>query len=243
MKLLVDIGNTRLKWAWLDGTELRPGGAVLHGELEVLERALGAVRPVAVWASNVAGAAAGVALAAWTRERWGLEPRYVVSTPAVCGVRNGYTDPRRLGVDRWLGVIAAHRGMTGDVCIIDCGTAITIDLVTAAGQHQGGLIAPGPTLMRRALAVDTGVGVAAASIATAPLLAHDTAAAVQGGTLRTAAGFIEHVVTALRREYAGLSCVLTGGDAPALLPLLSQAYRFEPHWVLQGLAHVVSEEQ
>jgi type III pantothenate kinase len=154
---------------------------------------------------------------------------------------NGYTDPQRLGADRWAAVIGAFHSIGGPSCVIDAGTAITVDAVDKAGRHLGGLIAPGPQTTRRALAGataalrDLGEGELA-------LLCKDTRSAVTSGGWYAAAGFIEHIAAMLRKELGSeLKFLLTGGDAERLKELLRTPLTLAPDLVLQGLAVLAGE--
>ena len=69
-----------------------------------------------------------------------------VRRDSACGLRNGYRDPAQLGVDRWLAMCAAWQQFPGSLCVVDAGTAVTIDVVAADGAHSGGLILPGVCL-------------------------------------------------------------------------------------------------
>lgn len=282
--LVVDAGNTRIKWAILAhgvldhaGQTQRPTAARPCGEQSSPASLPSATlvrpstpqdaqelphsgnhfqtfaaqywtpltRPARVVVANVAGLDFGKTLAAWVKQAWDIETEFVIPQRIACGIHNAYLDPEKLGVDRWAGMIAAHRNVKGPVCVISCGTAITLDVLTASGEHQGGLIVPGLTLMRRALLENTqdilnkmGDAMSDASGETA-ILARDTQGSVNGGTLYTVISVIDRVTTDLAAELGkGMTRIITGGDAPALLPLLAGAYRHEPLLVLQGLAIV-----
>jgi len=260
--LVVDAGNTRIKWAILSqgvldnalsntGQTERPPHSADHFQTFAEQYWTPLVRPARVLVANVAGADFSETLAAWVKQAWDIEAEFVVPQRSAYGINNAYLDPQKLGVDRWASMIATHRSIQegrgrkakGAVCVIGCGTAITFDVLTASGEHQGGLIVPGLTLMRRALLENTqdilnkmGDAMSAASGETA-ILARDTQGGVNGGTLYTAIAVIDRVTADLAAELGkGMTCVITGGDAPALLPLLAGVYRHEPLLVLQGLA-------
>lgn len=249
MILLVDAGNTRIKWAELEKGVLQPGAVLLRrGGTEDIEVASaswsGLSTPARVLVASVAGTEFRSLLTAWSRRCWGLEPEFICSQPEGFGVTNAYPDPQRLGVDRWLALIAARRVLAGPVCVIDCGTALTIDVMAGDGVHLGGLIMPGLGLMRRAL-LDNTADIRAALEDAAPqaraLLAKDTHGGVMGGTIYAAVATIDRIMRDLGEEIDGrLACLLTGGDSEALLPLLSTNFDFhhEPDLVLQGLAIV-----
>lgn len=241
MTLLLDIGNTRIKWARLEGGRLGALQAATHLDEDLaptLERVFDGVAPGRVLASNVAGPLVAEALVELCTERYRFRPEFLIPAPQACGVVNGYTDPARLGADRWAAVIGAFHRFGGPACVIDAGTAITVDAITQEGRHLGGLIAPGPQTMRRALAGatstlrDNGEGEFA-------LFCRDTRSAIGSGGWHTAAGFLERI-----HRLAGKALgedarfLLTGGDAEKLDELLPGRYTLCPDLVLQGLAIV-----
>lgn len=167
------------------------------------------------------------------RQLWPDIPIYhAVSEAETCGVRNAYTDPRRLGVDRWMALIAARQLTTHPVCVVDCGSAVTIDVLDDKGQHLGGVIVPGLTMMRHALHRNTAQ--LPFTRETHPLgLGTCTAAAIHNGTLYALLGAIERIA-AQQPEIS--QWFLTGGDARWIAPHLSISVRIYPDLVLQGLA-------
>ena len=128
------------------------------------------------------------------------------------------------------------------LCIIDCGSAVTIDVLAGDGEHQGGLIIPGLGLMRDSLTEKIQTDANVRTESTISLLARDTWSAISGGTLYTLVAAIDRITTDLRNEMkANLICIITGGDAKDLLPLLSGEYIFRPNLVLEGLAVIANE--
>jgi len=244
MTLLLDMGNTRIKWARLEGGRLAGQGAATHADEDLnhaFERVFDGANPKRVLASNVAGPLLGKALGELCEKRFGLKPEFLVPAAKACGVTNGYTDPQRLGADRWAAVIGAFHRSGGPACVIDAGTAITVDAVDKQGRHLGGLIAPGPQTTRRALAGataalrDLGEGELA-------LLCKDTRSAVTSGGWYAAAGFVEHIAVLLKQELGvELKFLLTGGDAERLKELLRTPMTLAPDLVLQGLAVLAGE--
>ena len=167
------------------------------------------------------------------RQLWPDIPiHHAVSEAETCGVRNAYTEPHRLGVDRWMALIAARQLTTHPVCVVDCGSAVTIDVLDDKGQHLGGVIMPGLTMMRRALHRNTEQLPFAQE--TYPLgLGTSTAAAIHNGTRYALLGAIERVIASQTKT---LQVFLTGGDAETLLPDLKHPVQVNPDLVLQGLA-------
>lgn len=247
--LLADIGNSRLKWTCLDREAFTCSGQAEQrgvGLAQDVEAAWsGLPRPERVLVSNVGGPQVGEALREWAREAWDLTPEFISSPKSARGVTNAYRDPGTLGTDRWAALVGAHAEISGDVCIIDCGTAITIDVLAADGQHLGGLIMPGLGMMRRCL-VDQAHGIERqdqpGSVGDIALLARDTTQAVAGGTLYATVAVIDRVSADIAADLgADTSLVLTGGDSAQILPLLRGPCRHEPQLVLKGLAVIARQ--
>jgi len=141
--LLIDIGNTRIKWARLEQGTLQPQSALPHADwtaqtfVDTLGPACVDARRVLV--SNVAGPRMVQVIRAGLAQAQQVEPEFVTSTVAAGGVRNAYSQPAQLGVDRWLAIIGAHALERGAVCVVSVGTAMTIDGVDANGRHLGGV--------------------------------------------------------------------------------------------------------
>jgi type III pantothenate kinase len=238
--LVLDIGNTSCKWGLLHGRRVVSQGRLVHvgADLRALARDAwhGLERPQRVLIANVAGSAVAEALGAWMQETWDVAPEHVVPQRERWGVTNAYVEPERLGVDRWAALVAVRNRLPVAACIVDCGTAITIDALSADGEHLGGLIVPGLTMMRRALIENTG-SIPNEGEGAVALLARSTRDAVTGGTLYAAVALIDRVTSDVAAELGGsMARVITGGDAPRIVPLLAGSYRYEPDLVLQGLA-------
>jgi len=244
MQLLIDIGNSRVKWALFDGRQLMEPGQASHDDRALARGATDTwqvlQRPSRVIASVVANEQRAAELTAWCARHWGLAVELVRSSSEACGVINAYPNPRQLGSDRWATLVAARAQAQGVICIVDAGTAITIDVLDSDGRHLGGLISAGFSLMRRSLARDTGnidYERAANQLGEPRLLTDNTRDAVLNGTLHAAVAMVDRVVEQLRSSVsADMDLVITGGDALQLLPLLRFPFRHEPHLVLEGLA-------
>lgn len=240
--LVIDIGNSRIKWAFADGAKL---GATHVGPARPFADSLAAIgalaeQPARIVCANVAGDDAARALLSWAETQFGVTPLLVRAEEHAFGVRNAYAQPARLGADRWAALIGARRRSDKAVCVVDCGTAITMDLLDDDGRHRGGLIAPGPATMRRAL-YGTTAGIADEGEGIIAPLAADTRSAVTTGTLYMAAAFLDRARFEFERTLArDLPCLLTGGDAPALTPLLRGHYEMVPDLVLEGLAVIAA---
>ena len=247
--MLLDVGNTTARWAFTDGDGLTGQGSFVHRGHEVSVLAdqawAGREAPDAMAVANVAGRPVQEALTRWAGEHWNLMPLYLKVTAAAAGVTNAYTMPQQLGVDRWAAMVAAWHEQKCAVLVIDCGSAITLDVVDAGGRHHGGLIAPGVSMMRNSLSQETAnIDILSADRdRTVSLLSGGTEAAIRNGTIYMATAMIDRVETeVLDRFGGGMRAVITGGDAPVIQPLLGCQTIHDPDLVLKGIA-ILAEEQ
>lgn len=239
--LVFDLGNSRWKWA-LAGDGLRaPGRTQDYGDdfARSLNAAFAALpRPDRVAAVAVASGARRAAWQAWLAQHWKLTPELFAPEAQGHGVTNGYREPARLGADRWAALVAARARTHGAACVVDAGTAVTIDALDVEGVFRGGVILPGLTLQRTALLQGTS-GIAEFEGQERDPLARSTADAVAAGTLFGLAGAIDRVLDEQARQLGAPPMVfVTGGDAPRLLPLLRHAAMAAPDLVLEGVARM-----
>lgn len=232
MIICIDSGNTRIKWGVREAEVWLAQGVLSHAEIADLGALLHEWKPSSVWLSNVAGQNAQKGILQALRP-WQMLIREVKSAAIGHGVRNGYENPTQLGVDRWCALIGA-RGITAAAClVVMVGTATTIDTLDASGQFHGGLILPGPDLMRRSLARDT---------AALPLARGEHAAYPRSTDDAIISGCLEAQLGAIERSFARIAgapdsvCLLSGGAAQMLAPQLSIPHRLIDNLVLEGLA-------
>ena len=241
--LLVDIGNTRIKWARLSDGRLARGQAAVFANWrssDYARRLFGGKPSKRVLVSSVAGSKVNAALVVAAR-RAGARIHFVTVPRRGGGVRVGYTEPWRLGVDRFVAAVGAHQLFKGvAVCVVGVGTAMTIDLVGADGRHRGGAIIPAPDLMVETLFSQTnGIRRRAQGGAGggAGLFGRSTRAGVIQGSRYAAAALIDRAV----EEAAPLVgrrplVVLTGGGSALVRPLLRSPCVGVADLVLRGLA-------
>lgn len=238
MRLLLDLGNTRLKWALEgEGRWFAEGACAWNEDLALLGDTWQALpSPAIALGASVVDAGREQAVAAQVRAMFGRDTFWLRTPANACGVRNAYPEPQRLGVDRFLAMVAAHAAGAGDCVLVGVGTALTLDALTAGGEHLGGLIAPGPRLMQQALLGATaqvrprndGVLVDAAD---------NTSDAVVSGCWQAAAALVERFVARMAPRLGHAPSVrLDGGDAAGLAPLLELHADMIEHGVLHGLA-------
>lgn len=244
--LLIDIGNSRIKWAWFSGERLGRAQAAEYLGWEAQDfarRLFGSRRDIdRILVSSVAPDHVSAALAAGAHLAGAPAPEQVTTRRSACGVTIAYIDPWRLGVDRLLAMIAAHwRFARRPVCAVAVGTALTIDLVGADGRHRGGAIIPAPPLMvssllegtngirRRAQGGKSGRGQA--------LFGRSTRAGVEQGARYAAAAAVDRAMSEAKTLVGKTpQLVLTGGGAPEIRPLIKSASVLVPDLVLEGLA-------
>jgi len=171
------------------------------------------------------------------KENDGLTIDKVTAQAAAFGVTNAYREPSQLGADRWVALVAAHYHHQGPSCIIDSGTALTVDLISKEGQHAGGLILPGMALMRAALVEKTDAVQVSEQGQTKAFDVHSTEDAVKAGVHAAMLGAVQQVLAECQLKWgAEPHCVVTGGNAEVFKMSLPESSTYDSDWVLKGLA-------
>lgn len=238
MIFLLDAGNTRIKWALADGGQWLDRGALSLAEVGELGHVAaqwpGVKRALL---ANVAGSAIGAAITDALRP-WQGRCRWFQSSPACAGLRNGYEDYRTLGCDRWAAMIGAWSRLGTACLVVNAGTAMTGDLIFPEGAgalFRGGVILPGYDLMRQSLYRNAAqLPLAEGHWQALPRNTHD---AIVSGCLQAMAGAVERLH---RQLPPGSPCVLSGGTADLLAPLLDLPLLRLDNLVLEGLARVAA---
>ena len=242
MLLLVDAGNTRVKWAIArEGAALGEwiaAGAALHADLDAAGAGWHAHGVTRAIVSNVAGPEVRARLAALLAP---IEAEWFASSASRAGLTNGYRAPERLGCDRFAAAIGARALAPGQALVVaTCGTATTVDAVSPDGRFVGGMILPGLALMAGALARNTAqLPQATPGAAPPPLFADNTNDAIVSGCLSAQAGAIERAVLAHGECHGQAACIVSGGAAPYIAPALKLAHRTVDNIVLVGLHAVL----
>ena len=240
MNLLADIGNTRVKWACADNKTLFGHGAFAYTQDTLSEllrhnwREL--ARPEQVYFASVANAGVTERVYGFVRSAWKLEAQQAVTEKERAGLRNAYDDVAAMGVDRWLAMLSAWSRYKKPLCVIDSGTALTVDIILGDGQHAGGFILPGLSLTVAALAREAH-GIHEHQERELQLeFGRSTAACINSGFAFALTGLVEYCFGKIREEQGvELLSIVTGGEAEQTLPLLPGHHVHEPHLVLQGL--------
>ncbi len=247
--LLVDVGNTALKWCELKSAAYQ-GESASNADFftrvnrcardpqafiaDVTERQLTVSQ---VWVGSVASAEFDEQFHTMIAAALSAQVRFAHSEIEFAGLVNSYQEPQRMGVDRWLAMLAAWKDLSSPVVVVDAGTAITIDLVTGSGQHQGGYIIPGAALMDSALTRETQRVRYEGEPRRAIDPGRSTAECVSAGVWVAAFGSVQWVV----QQYPNYQVMVTGGDGEALLELGLKG-EWRPNLVLEGLALVAAAD-
>lgn len=247
MNLLMDVGNSRIKTAvtTVNGLhELKPFAYYLSNCESLLSDQIdGLEAPHKVLVANVGGEAIADRITACIQRHWRKEPEFVQVPGKWGGLVNGYADIGQLGVDRWLGLLAAWTRYRRFVCVVSCGTAVTIDGATGEGRHLGGVIIPGLELMQRSLNQAT-KGINASRISN-PIceFGQATNTCVSNGAMYAICSLVKNVIADLESSYGEQpSLVVTGGDAATVGGNLSIPFALRPALVLEGLAIIAERE-
>lgn len=227
--LLIDVGNTAIKWRLANAEGLLGAGGSVS-DAASLGKAVEAEHWGAAGLASVAGDVADAELIAVLTASGATAVHRATAKATCLGLVSSYAEPERMGVDRWLAMLAAHAHNEGALCVIDAGTAVTLDLVSAEGVHEGGYILPGADLMRRALSNETGRIHVSALEASAIIPGNNTQACVTAGSWRAVLGAVESTMAA----YPEHRPLLTGGSASTLRGFGLTA-TVSPDLVMEGL--------
>jgi type III pantothenate kinase len=244
-KLLLDVGNTSLKWVSYCGRHLSAINAVKHQNN--LREALRSTfidhpKPEAVFVTNVMGDSISDQIRDYSTTEWGV-PTHIIKTKVEgFGVKICYTDPNRLGVDRWLALIAARSFIKQTLLIVDSGSATTFDALSSSGEHLGGLILPGLEMMHESLLSKTSIP-RVEFIDSKEVFASDTLGAVSAAAVHSSAALVDRLYLTLKnREDCAPQIILTGGNAAVIGAqiLCKDELLYEPELVMKGLALIAN---
>jgi type III pantothenate kinase len=241
--ILIDIGNTSLKWALYIDHKISYQQSIVHHSVSVQE-ALSKCweninHPDRMIIACVATENLVTQVEILAKQHWPRVEVIIAQTQGEAyGVKIAYTKAEKLGVDRWLYLLASRHFYRLPVCIIGCGTAVTVDVLGADGIHQGGMIAPGLQLMKQSLSQSTHrlpYDTQQFSIG----LANDTEAAIYNGTVFSIVGLIKHVLSLVPDK---TELLLTGGDAEVIGEQLALPFQIQSNLVLMGLTVILDKQ-
>lgn len=239
--LLLDVGNSRTKWALVDAVEWVADGASRHDEIESLLRDWDRFPPPdRVVGSNVAGQSRIQAISAYWRERQ-VPLHWVKPVTSAGGVRNLYESPDQLGSDRWASLVGAWSRIGQACLVVSAGTAVTVDALNERGEFMGGLILPGRRMMQTSLVEEThALAHAKGQVVDFP---RSTADAMESGITLALAAAVEAAYQRLATQgKPSPVCIFTGGDAEWLASQLQIKVIIAPRLVLEGLLVLAREE-
>jgi type III pantothenate kinase len=237
MILLLDAGNSRIKWGCWQAGAWRGQGAVAVAEPEALAEVLAGFAPTWAGVSCVAGPALRARIEVLLA---GLPVHWLTAPGEGHGIINRYARPESLGADRYAGLVACQRGGLSPCVLASAGTALTVDALTGEGEFLGGMILPGAALMRHALA--TGTAAVADTAGGWQPFPRATGDAVETGVLTALTGAVEAMRGRLLGRLGGVvPVVLTGGDGGRLAADLADPVRVENNLVLEGLLWIARD--
>lgn len=233
MILCIDAGNSRIKWRLTDnGQQIAKGvqrtSTILDGEdLELSD----IQSPTEIRIASVVGDGITKLLHQQLLKKFSIPIRFAKVSATLGELSCAYEDPHSLGVDRWLAMAAAYQQYQEPLMVVDAGSAITVDIIGPDGQHIGGYIAPGLTLMHDALWQNTSdVRVVGSGLQELWIPGKNTQQAVNRGCLLAAVSTIE----SLAAQFP-VQIVLTGGDGKIIMQALSLNAEYHSNLVLDGL--------
>ncbi len=236
--LMIDLGNSRLSWAIYSGEKISsPKNSPVADDLPGAAAAeWQRISPLPVYIANVAGAESQQKLSRWFESHWNITPTLLQSQRKAYGVTNAYQQVENLGVDRWLGLIGARAMSRLPLCVVDCGSAVTIDVMDANGIHQGGLIIPGFEMMLSSLRHGTAIPDFILFDGNPGLLGKSTPECILNGCANAIAAIIDSV---MRSGSPLQRLIMTGGNAAMISHLLEHPSTRISDLVFRGIARYV----
>lgn len=233
--LQMDTGNSSTKWRLVEGKRLISRGKYRPGDDESLQELLGCASSLhRICIASVASVEAEFELTEILRDRWAVQPWFARTQAETLGLVNSYQQPSKMGVDRWLAMLAGKHCLNGRICVVDAGSALTIDVVAANGQHEGGYIIPGAALMEQALSRDTDRVRFDEDADYSLTPGKSTAEAVRHGVALAQAGSVRMALESLNIDEPHM--LICGGGGYLLRQLLDGAGEYKPDLVFDGLA-------
>ncbi len=237
--MLIDLGNSSLKWTFVQGNRLDEVNRLAHQQemlVHQLEQVWGNIQPPkAVWVATVANQSLQDDLRQWIESHWSAPLHFMRTEKSALGVTCAYHRPVELGVDRWAAILAAYQYHPQGVCVLDCGTAITLDLVHGDGRHLGGYILPGFELMRQSLFGNTAIA-AVDDVQPSGEWGDSTTSCIALGGRKAVASLVESSVE--RLQAAGVcdpALILTGSSVNEITSMIEIDYEIREQLVLEGL--------
>ena len=243
MKLLLDLGNSRCKFAVLDDNGVMDYGVQNYGPFGKLytvkslcdKHSLNKVVVCSVLSEKM-----NADIIDTLSNKDGNDVFILTAEKNCFGVQLSYDDPSAMGLDRVAALIAVKENYPGNSCIVDCGTAVTIDALNNSGIHHGGVILPGVKAMQKGLLESTKIERGNSKV-DFNVFANTTEQAIYAGCMSAVAGGIEYVVNKMTSAYDVIDQIIfTGGDAEEMQSYVNHQVKIDSTLVLDGLK-VVAE--
>lgn len=241
MKLLLDIGNSNIDWA----VENKNGIQKIH-KFSYQKKKLPSKydahiclkkKPDAILLSCVVDKLLIKNIQLWSKRKWNIIPWQAKVSSYFNELKNGYDDTSKMGVDRWLAMIAAWEKYKEALCVVDCGTAVTVDLIDSYGQHIGGYIVPGIELMQKTLISNADKIKVNISNEVNIQIPKNTKNAIRNGASLATIAMIDNSVKLLRKKTKKMpKCIITGGMGKQIRPYLNKYFKLDNKLVLRGLS-------
>jgi len=239
MRLLVDVGNTQVKYVFQSDEKNAALSPVVYLDYQAfqIQLAQGAFAHVSeVILANVHGKAMDDAIKNWAALN-NIGFVQVQSAAKAFGVTSSYQQPERLGVDRWLAMIGAKQRFPGEnLLIIDAGTATTVDLLAANGQHLGGWIMPGVQTMFNSLLDRTHKIIATPDTRASLSFGNDSSSCLNHGSWAMSIGAVKEAVLQANQMLMLDKMVITGGNGAEMVKLIPDNCQLEPKLIFHGLS-------
>jgi type III pantothenate kinase len=239
MRLLVDVGNTQVKYVFQSNEKDGALSEVVYLDYQSFQAQLnqGKFLPVSeVIFANVHGIEIDEAIKAWATLN-NIALVQVNSAAKACGVTSSYQQPERLGVDRWLAMIGAKQLYPqSNLLIIDAGTATTVDLLAANGQHYGGWIMPGVQTMVESLLTRTHKIIASPTNTASLSFGMDSPNCLNHGSWAMTVGAVKEAILQANSLLTLDKVLITGGNGPSISKLMTDNFQLEPKLVFHGLS-------
>ena len=241
--LVIDSGNSYIKWGLYTADQWLKKGKVFYSDVFLLEKEfVNLPAPTTIVISHVARAITRNHLNTLI-SMWPVKPYWIVAQSFQCDVSNGYSNPAQLGSDRWAALIAAWKIRRQACLVINAGTAVTIDALSASGKFIGGIILPGAHLVLNSLSSGTQLGnIETGNYRDFPLNTND---AIQSGLIQCLIGAVERMynLLSLQLDHSLEVCIISGGDASVLTPFIKFPLRVVDDLVLEGLVILANDFQ
>ncbi len=242
MPLLLDIGNSRIKWQESGRFSDSPIAFSYNREEELalkLDTNLGQcdVPNEDVIIVSVAGNEVNRQIESWIMARWNVGARFLHSEPKWKMLQNGYSNAATLGADRWYALIGAVSCFSAPMLVCDIGSAVTIDIINQNGAHLGGYITPGINMMIRSLDSGTNIAIGSSQIELdVGSIPNNTYDAIREGCLLSVVSHIEAINEKSKRKN---SVILTGGDAEIISNRLACRSVTDRNLIFHGIKRVI----